>query len=145
MSGIRQTRWTTGGGTRRRVHSWGHGVARNWSRILLSVLGVCELLLAVGARPVLTTVVGIVGGLALAGVPWVLSHSRVGAVLLLIGAVPFAVLTWWTLVTPLLAVLALGIGIALLRRPSTNAAVSGAAAGAARSARPTRAAGAGGR
>ena len=38
-------------------------------------------------------------------------HPWVGRTALGLGAVPFAALTWWTLVTPLVAVLAIGCGL----------------------------------
>lgn len=90
-------------------------VADNWLRVLVSVLGAFELLMAVSAAPVLTVAVGLIGGLALVTAPWV-RWRRVAGALLLVGSLPFAALTWWSLVTPRLGLLALAIGMSTLRR-----------------------------
>jgi len=43
-------------------------------------------------------------------------HSaRLARTLLVVGALPFAVLTWWSVVTPLAALLVLAIGLPALR------------------------------
>jgi hypothetical protein len=55
---------------------------------------------------------GVVGGL-LIGAALVVARrygARIGATLLVVGAAPFAVLTWWSLVTPLIAALVLTVG-----------------------------------
>lgn len=85
-----------------------------WLSALLSVLGAFEVLMAAGAASVATVVVGVVGGAALFASPWVRS-LRLRWVLLLIGALPFAILTWWTVAGPLVAVAALAIGLPTLR------------------------------
>jgi uncharacterized membrane protein YqgA involved in biofilm formation len=102
----------------------------HWMRGLLSALGAVELLMAASARPVALLVVGAVGGLVLLGVPWTATRARrvrVGA--LLLGTLPFALLTWWTLVTPLLAVTALVIGACVLGRARAGGSGQVAAAG----------------
>lgn len=99
-------------------------VMTNWFRILVSVLGAFELLMAVSAGPWPTIAVGVVGGLALVAAPW-LSAARPALVLLVIGTLPFAVLTWWSLAGPLLAVLALAIGLPMLRGRDTRTAAAG--------------------
>ena len=87
-----------------------------WVRTLVSVLGVFEVLMALRATPVLT-VVGVLGGLALLVGPWLLARARaVGLLLVGLGTVPFAALTWWTLVGPLLAVVALVLVATTLHR-----------------------------
>lgn len=83
-------------------------VIDRWPQVLIGGLGACVLLMAVSVVPLL---VGVVGGLALAAAPWVPS-AVARMVLLLAGSVPFAILTWQSLVTPLLAVLAIAVGIA---------------------------------
>jgi hypothetical protein len=89
-------------------------VMRTWLHLLISVLGAFEVLMAVSAGPVATIGVGVVGGLALMSAPWIRGLA-IPAVLLLIGTIPFAIITWWTVASPLLAALALGIGLVLLR------------------------------
>lgn len=99
-------------------------IRTNWTRVLVSLLGAFVLLMAVSAGPVSTIVVGAVGGVALMAAPWVIGQTRaLGVVLLLIGTLPFALLTWWSVVTPLLAVLALAIGVTVIR--STDAVPTG--------------------
>lgn len=78
--------------------------------MLVSALGAVELLMAAGAGPVTTIAGGAVGGLALLAAPWV-PDVRSALGLLIIGTLPFAALTWWTVVSPLLAVAALAIGL----------------------------------
>jgi hypothetical protein len=100
----------------------GHGretrqvIADNWLQDLLSALGGFELLMAVSAGEPAIVAVGVLGGLALLVAPWT-PRGRLPAVLLLIGTVPFAALTWWSLVSPLLAVLALVLGFIARGRP----------------------------
>ncbi len=88
-------------------------VTRTRLPLLISLLGTFEVLMAVSAGSTITILAGVVGGLALMTAPWA-KGVAVSAVLLLIGTVPFAVLTWWTVVSPLLAVLALAMGLVLL-------------------------------
>lgn len=97
-------------------------IESNWLRGLISALGAFELLMAVTAGQVTTVGVGVGGGLALAAAPWV-PLPRLRLVLLLLGALPFAILTWWSLVTPLVAVLSLAIGLTVLRRPLSTAPI----------------------
>jgi hypothetical protein len=90
-----------------------------WLAGLVSVLGVLEVLMAMSVGSVTVLAIGLAGGLALIAAPWLTGRvRRWGLLLLLIGAVPFAVATWWALVPPLLAVVALAIGISLARRRS---------------------------
>ena len=56
-------------------------------------------------------VAGVGGAVLVVAVTLLGSRSRAAAIaLLLVGAVPLAVLTWWSLVTPLLALLCLVLG-----------------------------------
>lgn len=91
-----------------------HIVTTTWLRVLISILGACEVLMAVSAGPMMTIAVGIIGGLALMTAPWI-KGVAVPAVLLLIGTLPFVVIAWWSVAAPLLAVVALGIGLASFR------------------------------
>lgn len=97
-------------------------VRRDWTRGLVSILGAFELLVAVSAGPVLTMVVGVVGGLALAAAPWAPGGTRVRVFLLLAGSLPFAALTWWSVAGPLLAVAALAVGLPAVWRRGTGSA-----------------------
>ncbi len=91
-------------------------IRANWLSGLVSALGAFELLMAVTVGPAAVLATGVVGGLALIATPWLTARSRTGAIaLLLAGTVPFAVLTWWSVATPLLAVLGLVIGLSIIR------------------------------
>ncbi len=94
-----------------------------WLSVLLSLLGAFEVLMAAGAASVGTVVVGVIGGVALAAASWVPS-LRLRWVLLLIGALPFAILTWWSVAGPLVAVAALAIGIPTLRHGLAGARIT---------------------
>lgn len=95
-------------------------LAHAWPALLVSVLGALELLMAVSAGPPVTIVVGVIGGLSLVAAPW-LSSRPIRLALFIIGTVPFAVLTWWSVASPLLAVAALTIGLTTLRsRPTVD-------------------------
>ena len=91
-------------------------VAKNWLRGLLGILGALELLMAVSAAPKLTVAAGLVAGSALIAAAVLTKPSRTTTVSLLVAAsLPFAILTWWTIVTPLLTVVAFVIGVAVTR------------------------------
>lgn len=92
-------------------------IATNWLRGLLGVLGGCELLMAVSAASVANVVAGLLAGLALiAAAMRAGSHTRAMITLLIVATLPFAVLTWWTIVTPLISVVGLVIGLAAVGR-----------------------------
>lgn len=96
-------------------------VGAAWTRVLTSVLGACLALVAATADPPLLAV-GLASGLAVAAAPWTARRSRAAAwSLLLLGAVPFAALTWSTMVTPLVAILAIAIGIPAIHSASGHA------------------------
>ncbi|MDT7799031.1 MAG: iron complex transport system permease protein [Actinomycetota bacterium] len=94
-------------------------VADNWLRGLLSALGGFELLMAVSVGEPAIVAVGVLGGLTLLVAPWT-PGVGLPVILLLIGTLPFAALTWWGLVSPLLAVLALVLGLVILGRPGRH-------------------------
>ncbi len=97
-------------------------IATTWLPALVSVLGGFEILMAVSAGPWMTMAAGVVGGVALIAAPWAPAVGlRIG--LLLLGVVPFAVLTWWSVASPIVAVLALAVGLTTLRRRGSGAAV----------------------
>jgi hypothetical protein len=89
----------------------GGSVARHpWMATLVSVLGVYEILLSINTGSVIF-VSGIVGGLLVIASPWVgRRSSTLGAVLLVLGSLVWAVLAWWSIIAPVIALLALGIG-----------------------------------
>jgi hypothetical protein len=97
-------------------------VAANWLRGLLGLLGAFELLMAVAAGPPTTIAAGLVAGGALV-VPAIISKpSRRTTVTVLVAAtLPFVALTWWTIVTPLLSVVALAVGLAATRHSARSA------------------------
>ena len=101
------------------VCGWHHFlsvVARNWLRGLLGILGALELLMAVSAGPAITVAAGLVAGGALVTAAVVTKPDRRTTVIVLVAAsLPFAILTWWTIVTPLLTVAAFVIGVATTR------------------------------
>jgi len=114
-------------------------IAARWTRGLLSVLGASEILMAASAGPTVTIGVGFIGGGLLLVAPWLIAH-RGAAALLLLGTVPFAVLTWWSLISPLVGLTAVVIGCVLLRtdRPGHRPTWTGANPGqAASNRRPT--------
>lgn len=89
-------------------------VAAHWLRGLLGVLGVFELLMAVSAAPARNIVAGLVAGSALIAAA-VLSRPtrRMVVPVFVVATTPFALSTWWTIVTPLITVVALAIGFAI--------------------------------
>ena len=91
-------------------------VSKNWLRGLLGILGALELLMAVSAASTITVAAGLVAGGALIAAAVLTKPGRQPTVSLLVAAsLPFAILTWWTIVTPLLTVVAFVIGVAATR------------------------------
>ena len=86
--------------------------------VVLSVLGGFELLLAAGSAPAMVASVGLVGGVALMVTAWWRTDRLMRSGLLLLGTVPFAALTWWSIAGPLTALLAAGIGAYLIHQPT---------------------------
>ncbi|MFG2029371.1 hypothetical protein [Streptomyces sp. NPDC048825] len=99
-------------------------VRRAWPAVLTGILGVGLMLVAATADRPLLLGMGIFGGLAVATAPWIAVRSvPFAATALLLGALPFAALTWWTVITPLTAALALAAGTAAIRRRCQPVAV----------------------
>ena len=95
-----------------------------WPAILTAVLGASLALVAAGGSPPVFAF-GAVSGLAVAAAPWIAARNRTAAQLvLLLGALPFAVVTWWTVLTPTLAVLAVATGLTAIRRHRTPARIA---------------------
>jgi hypothetical protein len=85
-------------------------------RLLVGTLAAIYFMLGV-------TALGLLGLLAIAGAGaivaalWQATRSRTTATVLLVaGAVPFAVAAWWSVVAPLTGLVVLAIGIPLVRR-----------------------------
>jgi hypothetical protein len=91
-------------------------VGRSWTAILTIVLAVSYIFLGATALG-LAGLLGIVGGvLVIALVVTRGELPRPAARALLIAAViPFALLTWWSVATPLIAILLVGVGFPALR------------------------------
>jgi hypothetical protein len=87
-----------------------------WLGGLVALLGGYYVFLGADALPKATGVVGIVCGVAIwaALIATGKSH-RMSLGLLAAGALPFAILTWWSVVTPLIAILILALGPAAIR------------------------------
>lgn len=94
---------------------------RNWLTALTVAVAVLYLYVGIGSH-------GLTRALALAGAFLILaglataSRSRLAATALLVtGALPVAVVAWWSIVTPILAVLAIVIGLPAIRGRSVQA------------------------
>jgi hypothetical protein len=97
-----------------RIEDWRAVVAalrREWSRVLLVVLGCCELLMVVRSRP-LVMVFGVVAGAALmaAAVP---GPRRRTMALVVLAPLPFAVLAWTALVPLVVSVMAVLVALGI--------------------------------
>ena len=103
-------------------------VATNWLQGLLGLLGALEMLMAASAASATTVATGLVAGCVLIAAAILSRPGRRTTVILLVAAtLPFVASTWWTIVTPLLTVVALAIGLAATgRNVRSSAAVSGA-------------------
>jgi hypothetical protein len=111
-----------------RTGNLGSVVARSWGRILLGVLGAIYAFLGVLAFDVATVLafVGVAGVvMTLAGIP---ASPRWRAVVLVVSVLPFAVVTWWSVVAPLSAALIVAVGIPQVagRRSARPVAAGGA-------------------
>ena len=94
---------------------------RHWRIGLLALCGALYVFLGATAAGA-AGITGIVGGVLIWATARVAPRSRPAAYgLLLIGALPFAVLTWWSVVTPFLAVVTLVIGRTVVRQASSGA------------------------
>lgn len=82
----------------------------HWLQILLSVLGGLQLLPAISAAPILIALIGAVGAALLVAAPWLPIRPALRMGLIAVTVLPFAVLTWTSVVTPVIALLALCIG-----------------------------------
>jgi len=112
---------TVAGGARESARA----VAAQWPRVLLSALGLCQLLMAAAAPPWLTAI-GAVSGVALVLAAWLPARTGVLVALVLLGTAPLAIVGWFALVPPLVAVVALPIAAVVLRsRPTATVSNTG--------------------
>jgi hypothetical protein len=112
------------------VHAAGAGavrasIGRNWPRMLLVVLALIYLALGLTYfGPV--GMLGVGGAIAVLAAVVLRTRSHAGAVVLLIvGAVPFAAATYWSLVTPITCLLMMTMGLYVLRGDPTQPATVG--------------------
>ena len=88
-------------------------VATHWLRGLLGLLGGFDFLMAVSAASAITVAAGLLAGGALIAAAILTRPGSKSMIAAFVAAtVPFTALTWWTVVTPLLTVVALPIGLA---------------------------------
>jgi hypothetical protein len=100
-------------------------VAAQWPQVLLSALGLGQLLMAAAAPPWLTAI-GAVSGVALVLAAWLPARTGVLVALVLLGTAPLAIAGWFALVPPLVAVVALPIAAVVLRsRPTATVSNTG--------------------
>lgn len=96
-------------------------VAAHWIAGAISVAGLLQLMLALGTGVLWIAAIGVVGSIAVVVAPW--RASRLARTLwLVVGTVPFAVLTWWSIVSALVALIAIGLGVTLKDRDRTTIA-----------------------
>ena len=91
-------------------------ISRHWLAALTVVLGAFYVFLGATALGV-AGMLGIGGGITILAIVALSSRvpPRVASLVLVAAALPFAVLTWWSIVTPLLAILVVTIGWFALR------------------------------
>ncbi|MET0458683.1 MAG: hypothetical protein ABW195_05520 [Ilumatobacteraceae bacterium] len=98
------------------VDDWGSlraWLRRQWCQVLLVLLGACELVMAIHTGP-LVALAGVVAGAALVAAATVAAGARRTMVLLVVvGTVPFAVMTWTALVPVLVCIVAVPIALAV--------------------------------
>jgi uncharacterized membrane protein YozB (DUF420 family) len=94
-------------------------IGRRWLDVLTVVLGAYYVFLGATALGV-PGLLGVVGGIVIVAVVATSSRipPRIAPIVLVAAALPFAVLTWWSIVTPLVAILVVAIGWLALRRPA---------------------------
>jgi len=108
---------------RKETHPLAASLERNWTALLTVVLAAFYVFLG-------ATALGLAGALGIAGGLLVLAllaardktPTKLAILLLLVAAIPFAALTWWSVATPLIGILLIAIGIlALERHPRATA------------------------
>ncbi len=98
-------------------------VERSWLVGLVAILAVFYLALGLEIGGA-TGFVGMAGGISIAAALIVRRRSRpLAGALLLVGAAPFAVLLWWSVVVPALALVTVVLGAVLVLRTPSKARV----------------------
>jgi len=88
---------------------------RTWPVVLVTIVALLYLWVAVAAHG-WDRVLGLAGGLAiLAAVALGRRYFAAAVAVLVLGALPLAVITWWSIATPVLAILALVLGAMAIR------------------------------
>lgn len=99
-------------------------VRRTWPVVLVGVVALLYLWVGLAANG-WDRVFGLAGGLFILAAVVVARRSVTAAiVLLLIGALPLAIVTWWSIATPVLAVIALILGWSAIRTVSPSQPVT---------------------
>jgi hypothetical protein len=103
----------------------GTTIGRSWLSALTFVLGAFYVLLGATALDVAGTL-GIVGGVVILALVATSARIplRVGQLVLVAAALPFALLTWWSVVTPLIGILVVALGWFALGQPRAIRSVS---------------------
>jgi hypothetical protein len=98
-------------------------ITRNWLLGLTALLAIVYILLGVTALG-LAGALGILGGIAILAALATAARMprRQRPIVLAVAAAPFAALTWWSVITPLLAILIVTIGSAALMRATVDGA-----------------------
>jgi hypothetical protein len=102
-------------------HEISVSAARNWTAVLAAVLGCFMVFLGATALGV-AGALGIVGGLVVVGLAATRGRLALPLALplLALAVLPFVVLTWWSVATPLIGVLAFTFGTLALRVPPSR-------------------------
>jgi hypothetical protein len=86
------------------------------TRLLLAAVGLLYGWIGLATSGI-DRVVGLTGAVAIVAAAALAARRWLAALLVVAGAVPLAVITWWSIVTPALAVIALGLTGPVLGRP----------------------------
>jgi hypothetical protein len=98
---------------------------RRWYTGLVALCGAYYIFLGATALG-LAGLLGVLGGLLIwVGMASASRAPRAAYVLLVLGALPFAAITWWSAITPLIAVLALVLGCTAIRQAGGHAREDG--------------------
>jgi hypothetical protein len=87
----------------------------NWLRLLIAFLGVLYIYIGLSTAGA-HWYAGILGGAGIIAGS-ILKHQIGSFVLIVLGAIPLALFTWWSIVTPLIALMAIVLSIVASRNP----------------------------
>lgn len=108
----------------RASRAWRTALIANWAPTLVAVLALIYLAFGIVARSGVG-LVGIAGAALACGALAVHRQRAIAGAALVLGAVPFAVATGWTLVIPFTAVLMVSIGLPYILTSSTSTSPQG--------------------